>query len=219
MFFIGVDLGWKDKKTTGICVLDENLKIRSSRVVLGARLLTTLKPFLSKTSIIAVDAPLTIGKGKGKLRLFEKFLLTKPFRRWKANPLPPALIYKLSYHGREVVAKLEKRGFKLNQTLIEVFPTLLARVMKKPARKALLSNAGGPTRENFDDRNKLSAFYAAFVAYLHFKNETFWLGWRDGKLFLPIYYYWKKPYREQFTKIWRRKNRLRYRLLLSDLKI
>lgn len=26
MYFIGIDLGWKDKKTTGICVLDENLK-------------------------------------------------------------------------------------------------------------------------------------------------------------------------------------------------
>jgi predicted nuclease with RNAse H fold len=223
MYFIGVDLGWKDKKTTGICVLDENLKIRSSRVVLGSKLLATLKPFLSKTSTVAVDAPLTLGKGKGKLRLFEKFLLTKPFRRWKANPLPPALIYKLSSHGQEVVGKLEKNGFKLNQTLIEVFPTLLSMVMKKPARNASHSEAGGPACVKFirrpTDRHKLAAFYAAYLAYLHFKGETFWIGWRDGKLFLPIYYYWKKAYREAFTKIWRHKNRLRYRLLLSNLKI
>lgn len=207
MYFVGIDLGWKDKKTTGICVLDENLKIKSSRVVEGSKLLTSLKPYLSKASVIAIDAPLTLGKGKGKLRLFEKFLLTKPFRRWRANPLPPALIYKLSYHGQEVAGKLAAKGFKLNQTLIEVFPTLLYRVMKRP------------TREKFTDRNKLAAFYAAYLAYLHFKEETFWIGWRDGKLLLPIYYYWRKPYREAFTKIWRRKNRLRYRLLLSNLKI
>src|SRR4030042_2770241 len=111
MFFVGIDLGWKDKKTTGICVLDENLEIRSIRVVEGVRLFSALKPYLPKTSIIAVDAPLTLGAGKGKLRLFEKFLLTQPFRLWKANPFPPALIYKLSYHGQEVAGKLEKKGF------------------------------------------------------------------------------------------------------------
>ncbi|OGY21045.1 MAG: hypothetical protein A2126_00310 [Candidatus Woykebacteria bacterium GWB1_45_5] len=92
MFFIGIDLSWKDKKTTGICILDENRKIRSSRVVQGAKLLTAIQPFIKKTAVIAVDAPLTIGKGKGKLRLFEKFLLTKPFRPWRTNPLPPAFI-------------------------------------------------------------------------------------------------------------------------------
>src|SRR4030067_1334076 len=112
MYFIGVDLGWKDKKTTGICVLDKDLNIRSIRVVRGARLFSALKPYLPKASVVAIDAPLTLGKGKGKLRLFEKFLLTKPFRPWKANPLPPSLIYKLSYHGQEVTEKLEKRGFK-----------------------------------------------------------------------------------------------------------
>ncbi|OGY26916.1 MAG: hypothetical protein A2Z42_00800 [Candidatus Woykebacteria bacterium RBG_19FT_COMBO_43_10] len=211
MYFVGIDLGWKNKKTTGICVLDDNLKIHSNGVVEGSRLLTALRPYLSKTSMVAIDAPLTLGEGKGKLRLFEKFLLTKPFKRWKANPLPPSLLYKLSYHAQEIVAKLEKRGFKLNQTLIEVFPLLLYRIMKKPARGKFSRERAG--------HNKLFAFYAAYVAYLNFKEETFWIGWRDGKLFLPIYYYWKKEFREAFTKIWRKKNRLKYRLLLSNLKV
>ena len=211
MYFVGIDLGWKNKKTTGICVLDENLKIHSNKVVEGSKLLTSLKSYLSKASVIAVDAPLTLGKGKGKLRLFEKFLLTKPFKRWQANPLPPSLLYKLSYHAQEIVAKLEKRGFKLNQTLIEVFPLLLYRIMKKPAR-------GQFSRERAD-HNKLFSFYAAYLAYLNFKEETFWIGWRDGKLFLPIYYYWKKEFREAFTKIWRKKNKLKYRLLLSNLRV
>ncbi|OGY26300.1 MAG: hypothetical protein A2Z42_04360 [Candidatus Woykebacteria bacterium RBG_19FT_COMBO_43_10] len=168
MYFVGIDLGWKAKKTTGICVLDQNLKIKYQNVVEGSKLLTSLKPYLSKTSTVAIDAPLTLGEGKGKLRLFEKFLLTKPFKRWQANPLPPSLLYKLSYHAQELVGKLEKKGFKLNQTLIEVFPLLLYRIMKKPLRGKLIREEA--------NHNKLFAFYAAYVAYLNFKEETFWIG-------------------------------------------
>ena len=168
MYFVGIDLGWKAKKTTGICVLDQNLKIKYQNVVEGSKLLTSLKPYLSKTSMVAIDAPLTLGEGKGKLRLFEKFLLTKPFKRWQANPLPPSLLYKLSYHAQELVGKLEKKGFKLNQTLIEVFPLLLYRIMKKPLRGKLIREEA--------NHNKLFAFYASYVAYLNFKEETFWIG-------------------------------------------
>src|SRR4030042_1965140 len=102
MYFIGVDLGWKDKYTTGVAVLDDNLKVKSLRVIKGADLFKFLGKYLGETGVIAIDAPLTVGKGKGKMRLYEKFLTTKPFRRWKVQPLPPALIWKLPDFGIEV---------------------------------------------------------------------------------------------------------------------
>src|SRR4030043_1982627 len=93
-FFIGIDLGWKEKKTTGICIL-KNEKIILAKDVFGKSILRVINPYLKNTAVIAIDAPLTRGKGKGKLRLYENFFLQKIFRQEKVTPIPPALMPEL----------------------------------------------------------------------------------------------------------------------------
>lgn len=174
---------------------------------MGKDLLSYLKPRLKKTKIIAIDAPLTLGPGKGKMRLWEKFFSTKPFRRLRVNPIPPAAIWRLSYHGQEVVANLKSYGFILDENLIEVFPTFAKKVIKRLPKIPCLS-AGRPVNENQRD-----AFVAAFIAWCHLQKKTFWVGHRDGKLFLPAFSFWKKIWYQRFLKWWRQKHPFKYKFL------
>ena len=209
LFFIGIDLGWKEKKTTGLCILD-NKKSVLLKDIFGRDVLKVIRPFLKETKVIAIDAPLTQGKGKGRMRLYEKFLSTSVFRREKVNPLPPALIFKLSDFAREIVKKLEKEGFVLGINLIEVFPTLVRKICKEEvcSRNFLPK----PTTKNQE-----SALLCAQIALLHSQFKTRWLGYKDGFLFLPGMSFWKKDWQEKFYRAWKNRPRLKYHRLITNL--
>ena len=209
VFFIGIDLGWKEKKTTGLCVL-ENKKTVLLKDIFGRDLLKAIKPFLKETKVIAIDAPLTQGRGKGRMRLYEKFLSTSAFRKERVNPLPPALIFKLSDFAREIVKKLEKEGFILGINLIEVFPTLVRKICKEEfcLRNSLVRAA---------TENQESALLCAQIALLHSQFKTRWLGYKDGFLFLPEISFWKKDWKEKFYRAWRSRPRLKYHYLITNI--
>lgn len=209
VFFIGIDLGWKEKKTTGLCILENGNPILLQDVF-GKDVLKIIKPFLKDTKVIAIDAPLTQGKGKGKMRLYEKFLSTSAFREEKVNPLPPALIFKLSDFAREIVKKLEKEGFILGINLIEVFPTLIRKICKE---EVFLRNFLTKTAT----KNQESALFCAQIALLHSQFKTRWLGYKDGFLFLPEMSFWKKDWQEKFYRAWKNRPRLRYHRLTTNL--
>ncbi len=206
-FFIGIDLGWKEKKTTGVCVL-EGEKLVLLKDVFGRNVLKTISPYLKKTEIIAVDAPLTPGKGKGLLRLYEKFLSTKIFRQEKTNPTPPILMPKLCQMAGEIVEKLEKRGFVLNLNLIETFSTLVKKICGK---EIFLTDLP------YQTENQESAIICVKIAFLHYQFKTRWLGYRDGFLFLPEMSFWKKEWREKFYRAWMERERLKYHYLVTNI--
>lgn len=206
-FHIGIDLGWKEKKTTGVCVLEQE-KIVLIKDVFGKDVLKAIGPYLKETKVIAIDAPLTEGRGKGKMRLYEKFLSTSLFRKEKINPLPPALIYKLSDFARELAEDLAERGFVLGINLIEVYSGLIKKICKE---KFCLENSLAKTE------NQKSALICARMASLHFQFKTRWLGYKDGFLFLPEPSFWKKEWQDKFLKAWRGKPYLNYRYLTTNI--
>lgn len=217
-FFIGIDLGGKEKMTTGVCILEEKVKetfpssdwCQKCQVLKGKDLFREIKPYMSKTKAIAIDGPLTKGKGKGKMRLYEKFLSTKIFRKEKVNPLPPALMPGLCDFARELVEKLEKRGFVLDINLIETFPTLV----KKISNQTLLILQ----RSDFcQTEHQRSALVCAQVAFLHSQFKTRYLGYKDGFLFLPETSFWRKDWIKKLSKAWQEKERLKYRRLITNL--
>ncbi|MBI4100183.1 DUF429 domain-containing protein [Candidatus Microgenomates bacterium] len=205
----GIDLGGKLQKTTGVCFLKivngspqiDPQHCRNCIVVKGEDLISYLEPYLKQIKVIAIDAPLTLGPGKGKMRLWEKFFSTKPFRQYQVNPVPPAAIWRLSYHGMEVVSRIASYGFFLNENLIETFPTF-AKVVLKDAEEISCKN-----------QNERDAYVCAQIAAHHFMKKTFWLGYRDGKLFLPSFEFWKREWAKRFQKYWREKDRFRYKFL------
>jgi len=203
-FWIGIDLGWREKKTTGICVLDynppstlpakgwaPNKKIVLSKDVFGRDVLKVINSYLKDTKVIAIDAPLTKGRGKGKV-----------------NPLPPALMPKLCETAKEVVEKLEKKGFVLGINLIETFPTLVKKICKAGS---FSMNAACQTE------NQKSALICAQLAFLHSQFKTRWLGYKDGFLFLPEMSFWKKDWKEKFYQAWKSRPYLKYRRLITNL--
>lgn len=206
-FFIGIDLGGSEKKTTGLCIL-KNGKIFFLDDIFGKDLKKIILPFLKDTQVIAIDAPLTKGRGKGKMRLYEKFLSTTIFRKAKINPLPPAIMTKFCEFAREFVKNLAKQGFILDINLIETFPTFI----KKVCRKKYFLN-----RYFFKTENQESAFICAKVALFHSKFKTRYLGYKDGFLFLPEFSFWKKEWRELFLKAWKARPKLKYRYLITNI--
>ncbi|MCD6550287.1 DUF429 domain-containing protein [bacterium] len=218
--FIGIDLGGRHKNTTGVCILKEkNGKINflkeycnNCRDIRGENIFKIIDPFLKETKVVAIDAPLTQGKGKGKMRLYEKFLSTKVFRQGKVSPLPPALMLSLCRFARDVVNNFEKRGFVLDINLIETFPTFVQKTLRKDFILSLLKE-----KTLCKSENQRSALICAIVAYLHLHFQTRYLGYKDGFLFLPAMRFWKKQWRQKFLKAWKEKPYLKYRYLVTNL--
>jgi predicted nuclease with RNAse H fold len=206
-FYIGIDLGGKEKRTTGLCLLTKD-KCLKCEDVFGREVLKVINPYLENTKVIAIDAPLTRGRGKGDFRLYEKSLSTSIFRRERVNPLPPALMPELVGFAIDLVKKLEKKGFVLGINLIETFPTLVKKISKK---EYIL------TKSVCQTENQKSALICAQIAFLHSQFKTRYLGYKDGFLFLPEMSFWKKDWRKKFSQAWKERPFLRYRRLITNL--
>lgn len=215
-FFVGIDLGGKKKRTTGLCILEEkNGKVqffkdycKKCQDLKPSEILKTIKPYLEKIEVIAVDGPLTLGKGKGLMRLYEKFLSTKVFREERVSPLPPALMPELSLAGRELVDGFKKYGFVLDKNLIETFPTLVKKIWRED-----FFFKSSPCRTE----NQKAALICSQVAFLHSKFQTRWLGYKDGFLFLPEMSFWKGEWRQKFYQAWKERERLKYHHLITNV--
>jgi len=220
-YFIGIDLGFEEKKTSAICVLErKNFKIfpnenwcKNCKDIRGKDLFKKLKPFLEEAKTIAVDSPLTKGRGKGRMRLFEKFFSRKLFRNSKINPVPPALIPKVLEFGLKLRKRLEKEGFVLDFNLIETS----SRISGAFLDFSQISKSLKSLKVFCKTKNQKTAFIAAIVAFLHSKFQTRFIGYKDGFLFLPKISLWKKSWRKKFYFAWKERPRLKYRYLITNI--
>lgn len=157
------------------------------------------------------------------MRLYEKFLSTTIFRQAKINPIPQALMGDFCDFARDIVKKLEKKGFVLDINLIETFSTFIKKICRNN-----LSSTGCPCKTENHPFDKLrvmvsspnhqkSALVCAQVAILHSQFKTRWLGYKDGFLFLPEMSFWKKEWREKFFEVWRNRSRLKYHRLITNI--
>jgi predicted nuclease with RNAse H fold len=216
--FVGIDLGIEEKRTSALCLLEEKgQKIfpfedwcKNCRDIFGKEVFKKLKPYLKKIKVIAVDSPLTKGKGKGKMRLFEKFFSRKVFREEKINPVPPILIPKVCDLSLKLKKNLEREGFVLDINLIETSSRLVNYFLNH-------SNVLKNIRTFCKTKNQKSAFLAALVAYFHSKFQTRYIGYKDGFLFLPKISLWKKEGRKKFYFAWKERPRLKYRFLITNI--
>lgn len=215
--FLGIDLGGKHKKTTGVFILKETnqkeLEVIFKERVFGRELFKKIEKFLDATSVIAIDSPLTKGRGKGKMRLFEKFLSQKIFQKNRVSPIPPALMPKLCDFAQETKKDLEKNGFVLDINLIEVFPTFLKAILNLQKVSQIIKIK----RTIFSNEDEEMAFYCALLGCWHSKLKTRYLGYKDGFLFLPEFSLWKKEWIKKFLKAWKQRDRLKYRYLITNL--
>jgi predicted nuclease with RNAse H fold len=205
--YIGIDLGWLDKKTTGICIL-ENEKIILSKDVYGKNAFSAIKPYLKDTKVITVDAPLSLGRGKGRMRLYEKFFSTRNFREEKIKIVPPAVMPQLCKSAELLLGKLEESGFSLGINLIETSVFLLKKIVKE----GFILRA-----EKLNTENEESSLICAKIAFLHSEFKTRYIGYKDGFLFLPELSFWDEKWQDTFNKAWAGRDRLKYRRLTSNI--
>lgn len=206
--FIGINLGGWEQKTTGVCILfygKRNKILSKTKTIYGKNIYRTLSPYLLSAKVICIDAPLTLGQGKGKMKLFEKYLSQKFFRKHDLQPVPPAVIPQISHFASDLVKFLSKKGFILNGNLIETSPKLLKFVLKKKYKKF------------FETKDEEDAYYCSFCAFLHQVSKTFWIGYLDGKLFLPLPQYWLKKWWRLFIGQWQKRHPFRYKYLVSNI--
>jgi len=220
-FFVGIDLGGKKKKTTGLCILEgQNKEIKffkkycqNCRNLKYSEIFKILKPYFKNIEVVAIDGPLTLGRGKGLLRLYEKFLLTKIFRKERITPIPPALMPELSFAGRDLVKKLKELGFALDKNLIETFPTLIRKVCPNLPKEIFGKNIKIPCKTPHQE----DALICSLLAFLHFNLKTRWLGYKDGFLFLPEMSFWQKEWRQKFYQAWQEREHLKYHHLITNI--
>jgi hypothetical protein len=218
--FIGIDLGIENKKTSAICILERKngkafpLKkwCQNCKDIFGKDLIKKLKPYLKEAKVIAIDSPLTKGKGKGKMRLFEKFFSRKTFRESKINPVPPALIQKVCDFSQKIRKKLERENFVLDINLIETSSRIVGEFLDFKNLFFLEKN-----KLPCKTKNQKSAFLAAIIAFFHSNFQTRYIGYKDGFLFLPKLSLWKKNWRKKFYFAWKERPRLKYRYLITNI--
>ncbi|MFH0987477.1 MAG: hypothetical protein V1841_01105 [Patescibacteria group bacterium] len=247
-FFIGIDLGWREKKTTGICILErqenslfpQKVWQEQCQDILGRNVIRKVTPFLKNAKTIVVDAPLTEGRGKGDMRLFEKFFSTKSFKEKNVSPLPPALVPQFAEFAREIREKLEERGFVLDRNLIEVstkmtreicgdniFINVLGKALEEiccTQKRKFKKEKSGVTIRQKDSlcavcktQNQRWALLCAAIAYLHFVLKTRYIGYKDGFLFLPEMAFWKGEWRRIFYDAWMSRSRFKYHYLTTNI--
>jgi predicted nuclease with RNAse H fold len=227
--FIGIDLGGWRKKTTGLCILefrDQKLKVtrdysNTCKVIQAKNILKEINHYLGKTAVIAVDSPLSFGPGKGKMRLYEKLLSTSLFRKEKLSPLPPILMPQIVEEGIWLCEELGKHDFAKDLDLIETFTTFVLGVCG--SREKLVKNIEEEKNIKIaipecKVSHQYSAFICSLVAFLHGRNLTNFIGYRDGSLIVPIFKFWTRKWQDNFRRAWQDKDYLKYQHLKTDIK-
>ena len=180
MRVVGIDLAGVETRPTGFCIM-EGMKVKTSLLYTDKEIIQEVKK--AKPKIVAIDAPLSLPKGRKSieekshihLRECDRELLK---RRIKFFPITLGPMRKLTKRGISLKQKLEKEGFKA----IEVYPGGAQDILKIPRKQRGLEKLTlglrklkikGLTKRMSD--HELDAVTCAFVGklFLEGKTETF----------------------------------------------
>ena len=212
--FAGIDPGSIDGKTTGICFLKKNSNFHlQTGVIAGKYIQRFLSAKKGKITVTAIKSPAQIGHGKGDMRLWEKYLSQKAFKKRGLSALPPSFVPKVMATGIIARDYLADHGLVENKTIIETHYPLLEKVLKKT-----VIDKFKPKRKTFRSEHEYQAYLCSIIAYLHNNKETFWIGYKDGLMFLPKPKYWYKKSWDFFNYQWHKKHIFRYKYLKTNLK-
>jgi len=192
MIVIGIDLAGSEKRNTGICTLNENLETKCFVVHKDEEILDLIEKF--KPDLIAIDAPLSLPKGRKSLDRREKIHFRECDKKLfelgiKFFPITLGPMRMLTKRGIKLRKILEKNGYKV----IEVYPGATQDILKI-ARKNVsleklregLEKLGIKIEKRELTHDELDAITAAFTGYLHLKGMSLSLGnEKEGVIIVP----------------------------------
>jgi len=194
MIVIGIDLAGSEKRNTGICILNENLETKYFVVHKDEEILDLIEKFTP--DLIAIDAPLSLPKGRKSLDRREKIHFRECDKKLfelgiKFFPITLGPMRMLTKRGIKLRRILEKKGYKV----IEVYPGATQDILKIARKNVSLKKL----REGLEKlgikikierreltHDELDAITAAYTGYLHLKGMSVSLGNEDeGTIVIP----------------------------------
>jgi predicted nuclease with RNAse H fold len=192
MIIVGIDLAGSERRNTGICVLSEKLEAKCFVVHTDKEILEMVEKF--KPKLIAIDAPLSLPKGRKSLDKREKIHFRECDRKLfelgiKFFPITLGPMRMLTKRGIKLRRVLEKKGY----TVIEVYPGATQDILKIPRKSVSLEKLKEGLKKlgiKFEKRelthDELDAITAAFTGYLHLKKMSVSLGdKKEGVIVVP----------------------------------
>lgn len=188
---IGIDLAGSEKRPTGICILIGD-RINTSILYTDEEILNEVEKY--KGALIAVDAPLTLPKGRKSIdqrcdihfRECDRELLR---RRIKFFPITLGPMRSLTKRGMKLKKELENRGFEV----IEVYPggaqDILGIPRKSKGKEKLLEGLKKLGLKGFKKDmtdHELDAVTAAYVGKLYLEgNYEAYGDPKEGLIIMP----------------------------------
>jgi len=161
MIFIGIDLAWSSKNSSGVCVMLNKEIIFIGLVEKVEHIIQIISAY--EEVLVGIDAPITINNKKGS-RVVEKDFL-KDFSRHKIGILPinRALIEKYSFVNADAIRKrLESIGLSYGvekSNFIEVYPHSTIAVYFNNYKILLYKRKKGRTTQDIKDALKIYQTY------------------------------------------------------------
>lgn len=191
MVVLGIDLAGSPKRKTGICILNEKLEADCFCVFEDKEILNLINKI--KPKLIAIDAPLSLPKGRKSLKRKENIHFRECDRElWR---------YKIKFFPITLgpMRKLTERGIKLRKILekkfkvIEVYPGATQDILKIPRKqkgfeklKKGLEKLGIKILKENPNADELDAITAAFTGWLYLKGKCVAIGdKKEGQIIIP----------------------------------
>jgi predicted nuclease with RNAse H fold len=191
MKILGIDLAGSEKRKTGICILNEKLIAHSFFVFSDQEILNLIEK--EKPDLIAIDAPLSLPKGRKSLKRKSKIHFRECDRElWKLGirflPITLGPMRKLTERGIKLRKILEKK-----YKVIEVYPGATQDILKIPRKqkglkklKKGLENLGIKILKKNPNGDELDAITSAFTGFLYLKGKCIAIGDKEeGQIILP----------------------------------
>ncbi len=192
MKVIGIDLAGTENRPTGFCIMNDKMNVITKILYKDREIIKNI--IEEKPKIIAIDAPLSLPKGRKSLEQKSNIHLRecdKELLRNKIKFFPITLgpMRKLTKRGIRLKKILNKKGFEV----IEVYPGGAQDLLKIPRksksieglRKGLEMLGIKGLSENMTD-HELDAVTSAFVAKLYLEKKYIAYGDNDeGVIIMP----------------------------------
>jgi len=192
MKVIGIDLAGTENRPTGFCIMNNKMNVKTKILYKDREIIKNILE--EKPKIIAIDAPLSLPKGRKSLEQKSNIHLRECDRELLRNkikffPITLGPMRELTKRGIRLKKILNKKGFEV----IEVYPGGAQDLLKIPRksksieglRKGLEMLGIRGLSENMTD-HELDAVTSAFVAKLYLEKKYIAYGDNDeGVIIMP----------------------------------
>jgi predicted nuclease with RNAse H fold len=191
MKILGIDLAGSEKRKTGICILNEKMEANCFCLFKNREILDLIEK--EKPDLIAIDAPLSLPRGRKSLKKKSKIHFRKCDKElWKFGikffPITLGPMRKLTERGIKLRKILEKK-----YKVIEVYPGATQDILKIPRKqkglkklKKGLEKLGIKILKKNPNGDELDAITCAFTGLLYLKGKFVAIGdKKEGQIILP----------------------------------